>query len=137
MFRSFIIFDYVLGWVYETLQQREPSGRPQLRLTYVHEEKSSTNHFIVSKQFLDEQKKKKNIYQQIIRLQILYTEKICHKGWYAKHQPYSINIVEFTIYFKAPFCKIFHCLGCLMAYPYLPTPPLGQDMTQGQFLSRV
>ena len=21
--------------------------------------------------------------------------------------------------------------------PYLPTPPLGQDMTQGQFLSRV
>ena len=24
-----------------------------------------------------------------------------------------------------------------MAYPYLPTPPLGQDMTQGQFLSGV
>ena len=23
------------------------------------------------------------------------------------------------------------------AYPYLPTPPLGQDMTQGQFLSGV
>ena len=22
-------------------------------------------------------------------------------------------------------------------YPYLPTPPLGQDMTQGQFLSGV
>ena len=22
-------------------------------------------------------------------------------------------------------------------YPYLPTPPLRQDMTQGQFLSRV
>ena len=28
---------------------------------------------------------------------------------------------------------------CLMSYPgsYLPTPPLGQDMTQGQFLSGV
>ena len=25
----------------------------------------------------------------------------------------------------------------LMIYPYLPTPPLGQDMTQGQFLSGV
>ena len=24
-----------------------------------------------------------------------------------------------------------------IAYPYLPTPPLGQDMTQGQFLSGV
>ena len=24
-----------------------------------------------------------------------------------------------------------------MAYPIYPTPPLGQDMTQGQFLSRV
>ena len=24
-----------------------------------------------------------------------------------------------------------------MAYPYLPTPLLGQDMTQGQFLSEV
>ena len=28
------------------------------------------------------------------------------------------------------------CLG-FMAYPYLPTPPLGQDMTQGQFLNGV
>ena len=26
---------------------------------------------------------------------------------------------------------------CLMTYPYLPIPPLGQDMTQGQFLSGV
>ena len=25
----------------------------------------------------------------------------------------------------------------LSALSYLPTPPLGQDMTQGQFLSRV
>ena len=24
-----------------------------------------------------------------------------------------------------------------MSYPYLPTPPLGQDMTQGHFLSGV
>ena len=26
---------------------------------------------------------------------------------------------------------------CADAYTYLPTPPLEQDMTQGQFLSRV
>ena len=25
----------------------------------------------------------------------------------------------------------------LLSYPIYPTPPLGQDMTQGQFLSRV
>ena len=25
----------------------------------------------------------------------------------------------------------------LLSYSYLPTPPLGQDMTQGQFLSGV
>ena len=25
----------------------------------------------------------------------------------------------------------------IFLYPYLPTPPLGQDMTQGQFLSGV
>ena len=30
----------------------------------------------------------------------------------------------------------FVCLG-FMAYPYFPTPPLGQDMIQGQFLSEV
>ena len=26
---------------------------------------------------------------------------------------------------------------CLVSHSYLPTPPLGQDMTQGQFLSGV
>ena len=26
---------------------------------------------------------------------------------------------------------------CLYVYPIYPTPPLGQDMTQGQFLSGV
>ena len=25
----------------------------------------------------------------------------------------------------------------IFLYPYLPTPPLGKDMTQGQFLSEV
>ena len=28
-------------------------------------------------------------------------------------------------------------LGIKYFYPYLPTPPLGQDITQGQFLSGV
>ena len=30
----------------------------------------------------------------------------------------------------------FHSFS-LCPYPYLPTPPLGQDMTHGQFLSGV
>ena len=29
------------------------------------------------------------------------------------------------------------CLGYIFLYPYLPTPQLGQDMTQNQFLSGV
>ena len=37
-------------------------------------------------------------------------------------------------------CLTHTCFRCSSAYLqryYLPTPPLGQDMTQGQFLSRV
>ena len=37
---------------------------------------------------------------------------------------------------KAIFAKVIDWL-ILTAYPYLPTSPLGQDMTQGQFLSGV
>ena len=33
--------------------------------------------------------------------------------------------------------KIMFALKICLWYPYLPTPPLGQDMTQGQFLSGV
>ena len=32
------------------------------------------------------------------------------------------------------FCEAFDRVS---HYPYLPTPPLGRDMTQGQFLSGV
>ena len=31
----------------------------------------------------------------------------------------------------------FLTFWAILLYPYLPTPPLGQDMTQGQFLSGV
>ena len=37
---------------------------------------------------------------------------------------------------KSYFCFSFKDDLCLN-YNYLPTPPLGQDMTQGQFLSGV
>ena len=30
-----------------------------------------------------------------------------------------------------------HSLECYALYPIYPTPPLGQDMTQGQFLSGI
>ena len=33
--------------------------------------------------------------------------------------------------------KIQLILQRIFTYPYLPTPPLGQDMIQGQFLSGV
>ena len=37
------------------------------------------------------------------------------------------------------FCteRIVNVDGYLTIHTYLPTPPLGQDMTQGQFLSGV
>ena len=33
--------------------------------------------------------------------------------------------------------SLFNVISTFFSYPYLPTPPLGQDMTQGQFLSGV
>ena len=33
-------------------------------------------------------------------------------------------------------CRSNLCFLCLMVYSYLPTPPHGQDMTQGQFFKR-
>ena len=41
--------------------------------------------------------------------------------------PYSLPV--------HPYIHIPSSLLCM--YSYLPTPPLGQDMTQGQFLSEV
>ena len=40
------------------------------------------------------------------------------------------------IYIHVYMCVLDMTLNCIWWY-YLPTPPLGQDMTQGQFLSRV
>ena len=34
-------------------------------------------------------------------------------------------------------CNLLSHIVLLLIYPYLPTPPLGQYMTQGRFLSRV
>ena len=31
----------------------------------------------------------------------------------------------------------FYSISTFVGYSYLPTPPLGQDITQGQFLNRV
>ena len=42
------------------------------------------------------------------------------------NSPNTLNDKSWTIYFENYNC-----------YLYLPTPPLGQDMTQGQFLSRI
>ena len=36
-----------------------------------------------------------------------------------------------------PYKRVQHSRKCLLGLSYLPTPPLGQDMTQGQFLSGV
>ena len=38
-----------------------------------------------------------------------------------------------SIQYQQFVCTEFN--GLKSCYPYLPTPPLGQDMTQGQFLS--
>ena len=44
---------------------------------------------------------------------------------------YLLFIKEMLLLLKETFS------GFTLAYPYLPTPPLGQDMTEGQFLSGV
>ena len=47
-----------------------------------------------------------------------------------RNKKYEKVVAEITSYF---------CLARKLIWPlsYLPTPPLGQDMTQGQFLSGV
>ena len=55
------------------------------------------------------------------------------------------NLGEGKLKFKQPIlnlkklnpCGILSVIEELVKYPYLPTPPLEQDMTQGQFLSGV
>ena len=74
------------------------------------------------------------------------------KTWIEKQFRFTKRILEssneiFRIYPSLQLCKdvlqelILSFLGsgsCMyIIWYYLPTPPLGQDMTQGQFLSRV
>ena len=53
---------------------------------------------------------------------------------------YDLNILNIydlhilNIYDLVLVCGLWHINHCRY---YLPTPPLGQDMTQGQFLSGV
>ena len=45
----------------------------------------------------------------------------------------QVYLYEYVYIYAAPICYVI--CGC--EYIYLPTPPLGQDLTQGQFLSGV
>ena len=50
---------------------------------------------------------------------------------------FIINIIIIIItLIMTSVCILDMTLNCIWWY-YLPTPPLGQDMTQGQFLSGV
>ena len=44
----------------------------------------------------------------------------------------SLRIMKYTYCYTYSSQNLTH-----LTYPYLPTPPLGQDSTQGQFLNRV
>ena len=47
------------------------------------------------------------------------------------------NMRYFIIFAQQAECVEPPYIQKIIYFPYLPTPPLGQDMTQGQFLSRV
>ena len=52
----------------------------------------------------------------------------------------GFSTIPDTIYFGSWLMMVVvekRCPHCWYCKPYLPTPPLGQDMTQGQFLSGV
>ena len=50
---------------------------------------------------------------------------------------------DFNISVEVTPVKVYDCAEAILvepfkeSYTYLPTPPFGQDMTQGQFFSRV
>ena len=48
-----------------------------------------------------------------------------------------IHCVYMCVIDACVFESVNVCVGFIWLYPIYPTPPLGQDMTQGQFLSRV
>ena len=48
-----------------------------------------------------------------------------------------INILNVHLLRLEQHFFLFWILCCNLFISYLPTPPLGQDMTQGQFLSGV
>ena len=47
------------------------------------------------------------------------------------------NVVEAAKHMWCTYGAVKNYYSTVNTVPYLPTPPLGQDMTQGQFLSRV
>ena len=50
---------------------------------------------------------------------------------------YNFKLFVLQIVAKSYNCLLRIIISYLKPYLYLPTPPLGQDMTQGQFLSGV
>ena len=62
-----------------------------------------------------------------------------------KAPPHGVRIIKLALqisYYWAVSSILaslvwFYGISTIVAYSYLPTPPLGQDMTQDQFLSGV
>ena len=66
-------------------------------------------------------------YQNIGKHLILQSNSLTEKLRFKHSKQWLIELNHIN---KKTEFRVFH-------YPYLPTPPLGQDMTQGQFLSGV
>ena len=47
----------------------------------------------------------------------------------------SLSRADFSLSIALSLSLSIYIYIYIYIYPYLPTPPLGQDMTQGQFLS--
>ena len=63
--------------------------------------------------------------------EIIFKKLWKNKQWYKQSVVWNSKAIKLE-----PPIKL-HCKGCIkMLHPYLPTPPLEQDMTQGQFFKR-
>ena len=67
--------------------------------------------------------------------------KVGIERWYLSpyvEKPFNSKVIKFCTWTKkSSVFRVSGFLCYLCALSYLPTPPLGQDMTQGQFLSGV
>ena len=75
--------------------------------------------------------------QVYVRLSIIPLSHQSNKHHLGNYKALCSSFRFYILPFRLPKCTIYSKSFTLHEWHYLPTPPLGQDMTQGQFLSGV